>query len=126
MFIEILGTNFINKGSELMLRSIIAKLKEQIPEAELVFAPSLNKAPFIKRAQLGFYQKIWLQYYNTQWGYLGFVIPKSCVNYLVWCLTLKLTWCWMHLDLHIATNGGLKLALQWQNLSKNGRNRGQK
>ena len=77
MFIEIIGTSFINKGAELMLRSIIAKLQEKIPEAELVMAPNINLAPFIKRAKLGLYQKIWLQHYHTQWGYVGFMIPKK-------------------------------------------------
>lgn len=80
MYIEIREAAFINKGAELMLRAIISKMRESLPEAKLVMEPNLKIAPYIKRAELGLYQKVWLQYYNIQWGYFGSVIPKKLRN----------------------------------------------
>jgi polysaccharide pyruvyl transferase WcaK-like protein len=76
MFVEIRETGFINKGAELMLRAIVSKVKENLPDVKLVMAAKPNGAPFLKRAELGLYQKIWLQRYRIQWGYMGFLIPE--------------------------------------------------
>lgn len=77
MFIEIRRTQFVNKGAELMLYAIIDKLRKENPKFKIVMAPDLGNAPYIKRSELGLYQKIWLQYYNIQWGKFGALIPKK-------------------------------------------------
>ena len=75
--IEIRGTGFINKGAELMLRSISAKLKSGLPNVALTMEPFGNQAPYLKRAEMGLYQKLWFKRCYIQWGYLGFLIPKK-------------------------------------------------
>lgn len=76
MLIEIRGTGFVNKGAELMLRSIIANLRENIPDAIIAVPPSTAGFDFIDRAELGLFQKIWLQRYRVQWGNFGGLIPR--------------------------------------------------
>jgi polysaccharide pyruvyl transferase WcaK-like protein len=75
--IEIRKAQFLNKGAELMLRSIIAKLRERLPEATLVMAPPTGYDSYFQRSTLGLYQKLWLQRYRIQWGYFGCLIPKK-------------------------------------------------
>lgn len=77
MRIEIRRVGFKNKGSELMLRAIISNIKNKLPDADLVLAPNLGTAPYIDRAYLGLYQKIWLYRYNIQWGKFGKLIPRK-------------------------------------------------
>lgn len=76
MLVEIRGINFFNKGAELMLYSIIAKIRESMPQTKLVMAPPGGYSSYSKRARLGLYQKTWL-HYGIQWGYLGKLIPKK-------------------------------------------------
>lgn len=77
MLIEIRKTHFINKGAELMLRSIVAKLREELPQARLVIAPLQGYDSYLQRCELGLYQKVWLQRYRIQWGYMGKLIHKK-------------------------------------------------
>lgn len=77
MLIEIRGAGFVNKGAELMLRSVISKFRDEMPKVGLAMAPSLSNALYLQRADLGLYQKLWLQRYGFQWGYFGSVIPKK-------------------------------------------------
>lgn len=76
MLIEIRKAYFINKGAELMLRSIVAKLRQEVPQATLVMAPPRVYDSYPLRCELGLYQKIWLKRYRIQWGYFGKLIHK--------------------------------------------------
>ena len=75
MLIEVRGTGVGNKGAELMLRAVLQKVGGTLPDASFVVAPSANN--YLKRAELGLYQKVWLQRYKVQWGKLGWMIPKK-------------------------------------------------
>jgi colanic acid/amylovoran biosynthesis protein len=77
LFIEIRETGFLNKGAELMLRAIVSKFNENMSDVKLLMAAKPYGTPFRKRAELGLYQKIWLQRYGIQWGYMGFLIPQQ-------------------------------------------------
>lgn len=74
--IEIKGTQFVNKGSELMHHAIIQKMQKTFPEAIVAMAPDFLNAPFHKRAVLGHSQKLWYDFYGVQFGYWGALIPK--------------------------------------------------
>ena len=75
LFIEIRKAGFINKGAELMLRSIIQRIHTEYPNAKLVMAPSPD-ASYEKRAQLGLYQKLYYRRYHIQWAFFGSLIPR--------------------------------------------------
>lgn len=79
MIIELKGVNFVNKGAELMFYSILDKLREdKIQEKfDIKVAVDQSRGPYIKRAKLGLYQKIWLQRYGIQWGRIGEVLPNK-------------------------------------------------
>lgn len=79
MIIEIRKAGFVNKGAELMLHSVIQKVKERYPDAKLVMAPSHSKAshPFDKLTELGMFPKAWLWKYGFQWGDLASILPKK-------------------------------------------------
>lgn len=68
MLIELRGAHLENKGAALMLIAMVTELRKRIPYARLAIAPS-GMSPFIKRASLGLYQKLWLDRYGVQWGY---------------------------------------------------------
>jgi len=77
VFIEIRKTDFINKGAELMLRAIVAMLRQNIPGATLVMAPPPGYDSYMQRCELGLYQKMWLNRCGVQWGYFGDLVPKK-------------------------------------------------
>ncbi len=77
MLIEIRKAAFVNKGAELMLRSIVAKLRDELPQARLVMAPPPAYDSYPERGALGLYQKLWLRRYRIQWGHLGKIIPAK-------------------------------------------------
>lgn len=79
MIIEIRKAGFVNKGAELMLYSVMQKVKERYPDATLVMAPSHSKAsqPFHKFAPLGFYPKASLWRKGIQFGLLASLVPKK-------------------------------------------------
>jgi len=79
MLIEIRKTEFINKGSELMLYAILKKMKETYPSASFVMAPTVNRGtrPYLKRAELGLLQKASLSKYRLLWDLLAAMAPKK-------------------------------------------------
>jgi len=75
--IEIRKGGFVNKGAELMLHSVLNKLKSEFPDAQYVMNPTTfsGSAPYLKRACLGFYQKVHLYKFGIQFGKFEFLIP---------------------------------------------------
>lgn len=76
MFIEIMGTDFSNKGAELMLLSVIQETRRRFPKASFVVAPK-SKDDYLRRAELGLWQKAWLLKYGIQWGKIGRLVAPS-------------------------------------------------
>lgn len=77
MLIEVFGTGFVNKGAELMLRSILKIVGENIKGVDFTMAPNLKESFYIERAKLGLYQKLWFpQFYFLPWDYLGSIVPN--------------------------------------------------
>ena len=75
--IEIRGTGFINKGAELMLHSIIERVRSELPHAEFAMSPSIDiSRPFLKRARLGLYQKPYIVKYGIHFSRLLNIIPE--------------------------------------------------
>jgi len=77
--IEIRKAGFVNKGAELMLYAVLERMKKEFPDAEFVMAPSAS-APYLKRAELGFYQKAQLWRKGFQFGFLAKFIPAKVRN----------------------------------------------
>ncbi len=75
MLIEIKGVQFVNKGAELMLFAILAKVNEHWPEAEICMEPDQN-SPYLKRAQIGAFQKIRLIKNRFDFNGLSYWLPK--------------------------------------------------
>ena len=57
MIIEIRKAGFVNKGAELMLHAVLQRMKNEYTDIKFVISPSSN-APFLKRAELGLFQKM--------------------------------------------------------------------
>ena len=76
LLIGIEGVQFINKGSELMLRAILRKVKEAIPNAAFAMTPSPPWRPFEKIVAAGVYPKLTLQKLGIRWDSLAAIIPQ--------------------------------------------------
>ncbi|MUV03628.1 hypothetical protein GN157_07885 [Flavobacterium rakeshii] len=76
MVVEIYGARFVNKGAEMMLYSIVNKIKEKYPEAKIVLSCS-SKAEFDLLTQKGFYKRITYRKHLFDFGDLGRLIPKK-------------------------------------------------
>jgi len=76
LVIEIRKAGFLNKGAELMLYSILEKMKEAYPTAKFVMAPHPEAAPYEERIKHQLYQKpdIWM--FGIQWAGVFNLIPK--------------------------------------------------
>src|SRR5712675_675885 len=74
MIIELRGVDFINKGGELMLHAIIAKVKEEIPEALFVMEKR-NRAPRSKHLEYGIYTKTTFKKFKIPFKYIFAFIP---------------------------------------------------
>ena len=81
MFIELKGVEFENKGAELMLYAVLDKIKLYWPEAQIVLSPS-SKAPYIKRTELGAWQKLSVRKLYIDLNELTYYIPKALRNWL--------------------------------------------
>lgn len=79
MIIEIRKAGFINKGAELMLLSILNKLRLRYPKALIVMEPTTKSSsqPWGKIVNHGLYPKASLYYKGIQWGSFARLIPKK-------------------------------------------------
>ena len=77
MIIEIRKAGFRNKGAELMLLAIVARLRRAYPDATLTMAPSApnGSEPFAKLTALGFYPKASLIRWGIEFGDAAGLIP---------------------------------------------------
>ena len=78
MIIEIRKAGFRNKGAELMLLAIVARLRSAFPDATLAMTPSAPKGsePFAKLTALGIYPKASLTRFGIEWGDVATLIPR--------------------------------------------------
>jgi len=81
MFIEIKGVQFVNKGAELMLASVVERVKQYWPEADIVLEGN-PLSPYKSRAMLGAYQKLSLRKNIIDLNFLSYYMPKKIRNYL--------------------------------------------
>jgi len=81
MFIEIKGVQFVNKGAELMLASVVERVKQYWPEAEIVLEGN-PLSPYKNRALLGAYQKLSLRKNIIDLNFLTYYLPKKVRQYL--------------------------------------------
>jgi len=81
MFIEIKGVQFVNKGAELMLASVVERVKQYWPEADIVLEGN-PLSPYKSRAMLGAYQKLSLRKNILDLNFLSYYLPKKIRNYL--------------------------------------------
>jgi len=81
MFIEIKGVQFVNKGAELMLASVVERVKQYWPEADIVLEGN-PFSPYKSRAKLGAYQKLSLRKNILDLNFISYYLPKAIRNYL--------------------------------------------
>lgn len=81
MFIEIKGVQFVNKGAELMLASVVERVKEYWPEADIVLEGN-PLSPYKSRAKLGAFQKLSLRKNIIDLNFISYYLPKAVRNYL--------------------------------------------
>jgi len=81
VIIELKGVEFENKGAELMLHSVLSRIEEYWPDAEIALTPS-GKAPYLKRARLGTWQKLSIRKLYFDFNDLTYYLPKRLRNWL--------------------------------------------
>lgn len=81
MNIEIKGVQFVNKGAELMLASVVERVKQYWPEADIVLEGN-PLSPYKNRALLGAYQKLSLRKNVIDLNFISYYLPKKIRNYL--------------------------------------------
>jgi polysaccharide pyruvyl transferase WcaK-like protein len=79
--IEIKGVQFVNKGAELMLAAILARIEQYWPDADIVLKGG-PLSPYKERALLGAYQKLSLRKNRLDLNGLFYYMPKSFRRYL--------------------------------------------
>jgi polysaccharide pyruvyl transferase WcaK-like protein len=75
MIIELRGVDFVNKGAELMMLAIIAKVKEEFPESIFVMEKN-RRTPRFKYLQYGIYLKTNFTQFRIQFKYLFALVPS--------------------------------------------------
>lgn len=80
MIIEIKGVEFENKGAELMLHSVLDRVKLYWPDAQIALSPS-PKAPYLKRAKLASWQKISIRKLYFDLNELTYYLPTGLRNW---------------------------------------------
>jgi colanic acid/amylovoran biosynthesis protein len=81
MFIEIKGVQFVNKGAELMLASVVERVKQYWPNAEIILEGN-PLSPYKSRAKLGAFQKLSLRKNVVDLNFITYYFPKVIRNYL--------------------------------------------
>lgn len=76
MMIEIKGVGFVNKGAELMLMSVLQKVKAKYPDAEFVLTPDEKSSPYQSIARVGGYQKLHFARYGINFLKIAELIPN--------------------------------------------------
>ena len=77
MYIEIKGINFVNKGAEMMLLTILQELRSTSDCLKFIVAPQIGMCEYRFYSKLGLYPKVWLEYKGFQLGRIGGVMPKK-------------------------------------------------
>jgi polysaccharide pyruvyl transferase WcaK-like protein len=79
MIVEIRKAGFANKGAELMLRAILARMRSVYPQARFVMVPTPAKGPqpFERLVREGMFPKASLFRYGVQWGDIAGLIPRK-------------------------------------------------
>jgi len=81
MYIEIKGVQFVNKGAELMLASVVERIKAYWPDAEIVLEGN-PFSPYKSRAKLGAFQKLSLRKNILDLNFIAYWLPMSVRRYL--------------------------------------------
>jgi colanic acid/amylovoran biosynthesis protein len=81
MIIEIKGTQFINKGAELMLYAALEQIKLRWPDAEIALRPS-SHSPYLKRAKVGAWQKLSFHKHIIDINWLTYYFPNKLKSFL--------------------------------------------
>ncbi|WP_144213714.1 polysaccharide pyruvyl transferase family protein [Shewanella donghaensis] len=81
MMIEIKGSQFVNKGAELMVHAVIQQIEQRWPDAELVMAANPN-SPYKERAKLGAYQKLSIRKNIIDANFLSYKLPVKFRQWL--------------------------------------------
>ena len=76
MNIEIKGINAVNKGSEMMLLTILNELGSASQGVKFIVAPQIDMCEYPFYSRLGLFPKAWLEYRGFQLGRLGSLIPR--------------------------------------------------
>tara|TARA_B100000749_G_C18449956_1_gene475862 strand:- start:10095 stop:11252 length:1158 start_codon:yes stop_codon:yes gene_type:complete len=82
MIIEIRQAGFKNKGAELMLHSVVEKLRNRYPDVKLTMAPTYGgtEDTFEKMRKLQLYPKLWVYRYGFDFSIFANLLPKSFLN----------------------------------------------
>ncbi|KAA0988869.1 polysaccharide pyruvyl transferase family protein [Dyadobacter aurulentus] len=75
MIIELRGVEFVNKGAELMMKAIIAQIRERFPSAILVMEVN-TRATSLQITENGMYHKINKRKFKIDLAKVGMLIPK--------------------------------------------------
>lgn len=82
MIIEIKGVQFVNKGAELMLHSVLEKIKDNWPDADIALEPN-NNSPYKSRALLGSYQKLSIRKNILDFNSISYLLPQIFRKWLI-------------------------------------------
>jgi hypothetical protein len=76
LIIEIRGTQFVNKGAQLMLLAVLHELRARYPAVEITLTPNPN-SPYTARARLGALQSLPLRWRGYDFSAAAYWLPDS-------------------------------------------------